>query len=200
VLDAKFQNYNYKKSATEKTKEMIDKYKINADYYVFILHPCKDLSSAKLTNFGGEKVYFEDGESLFPLHKFGYLMIKPNETDNLKKIIGMSLEYLVEHSHNAKQADNNIDPNPEYEMICLGCGSDNVTKVQSTRGTNRHHYTCKCKNQDCEHMIYIDYCWNCKTKLFKHGSYWDYHRTSAWHQFDIHCPNCAMTLVDRPKS
>lgn len=204
VLDAKFKNYNYKKSATYETLEMTEKYKINSDYYVFILHPCKDLNrgdfTTKLTNFGGEKVYLDEGEVLFPFHNFGYLMIKPNETDNLKKIIGMSLEYLIESGHNAKQLDNTIDPIPQYEMICLGCGSDKITKVQSTRGANRHYYTCKCENQDCGHNIYIDYCWNCKTKLFKHGSYWDYHRTSVWSIFDIHCPYCGMTVADRPNT
>ena len=202
ILDAKFKNYNYKLSATYETQAMIEKYKINSDYFTFILHPCKDLNRGehvvKLTNFGGEKVYFGDGQVSFPFHNFGYLMIKPNETDNLKKVIGMSLEYLVENDHNAKQSDNTIDPTPQYEMICLGCGSDNVIKIQSTRGTNRYYYTCKCENQDCGHNIYIDYCWNCKTKLFKHGSYWDYHRTSVWSIFDIHCPNCGMTVADRP--
>ncbi len=204
VLDAKFKNYNYKKSATYETLAMIEKYKINSDYYVFILHPCKDLDrgdfTTKLTNFGGEKVYLDEGQVSFPFHNFGYLMIKPNETDNLKKIIGMSFEYLIESDHNAKQSDNTIDPTPQYEMICLGCGSGKITKVQSTRGTNRHYYTCKCENQDCGHNIYIDYCWNCKTKLFKHGSYWDYHRTSVWSIFDIHCPNCGMTVADRPNT
>jgi hypothetical protein len=204
VLDAKFKNYNYKKSATYETIEMVEKYKINSDFYVFILHPCKDLNrkdfTTKLTNFGGEKVFRAEGQVSFPFHNFGYLMIKPNQTDNLKKIIGMSLEYLIESDHNAKQSNYTIDPDPRYEMICLGCGNDKITKTKIARGTNRYYYNCKCENQDCEHNIHIDYCWNCKTKLFKHGSYWDYHRTSVWSIFDIHCPNCGMTLADRPNN
>ena len=43
VLDSKFKNYNYKLSATYETQAMIEKYKISSDYFIFILHPCKDI-------------------------------------------------------------------------------------------------------------------------------------------------------------
>ena len=41
----------------------------------------------------------------------------------------MSLEYLIESDHNAKQSNYTIDPDPRYEMICLGCGNDKITKT-----------------------------------------------------------------------
>jgi hypothetical protein len=198
VLDAKFKNYNYKLSATYETQAMIEKYKISSDYFIFILHPCKDLNRGeyvvKLTNFGGEKVYFRDGQVSFPFHKFGYLMIKPNETDNLKKIIGMSLEYLVESTHTA--IDKN--PKPAFNMLCCACGGNNLTESKGTYPSGGHFYKYSCLNSECKHEVNISYCWSCKTKLFKHGSYWDYHRTSVWSIFDIHCPNCGMTVADRP--
>ncbi len=112
----------------------------------------------------------------------------------------MSFEYLLESSRNAKQDNNQIDPKPENEMFCLNCGgTKNIIITESLRGDNRHYYSCTCNEKDCGHKIYIDYCWNCKTNLFKHGSYWDYHLESTWSSFDIRCPNCGMTLADRPK-
>lgn len=198
VLDAKYKNYNYKKSLVHETKSMIEKYKINTDYYIFIIHPCRDLNRGefitKLTNFGGEKVYFDEGHVTFPFHNFGYLMVKPNETDNLKKVIGMSLEYLIESSHTA----NEKDPKPEFNMVCCACGGGQFSESKGTYPSGGNFYKYSCLNLECKHEINISYCWNCKTKLFKHGSYWDYHRTSVWSIFDIHCPNCGMTVADRP--
>jgi len=125
-------------------------------------------------------------------------MIKPNQTGNLKKIIGMALEYLIENNHSAIGANRIKDPKPELDLVCLSCGSTKVKIKQHTRGNNRYFYECECENKECGHKIYIDYCWNCKTKLYKHGSYWDYHKTSIWSIFDIHCPNCGMTVADKP--
>ena len=206
VLDAKFKNYKYKVSATKDLEEMQNKYNVNDNYFVFTIHPCKDFINEKgkpikMTNYGGSQIYFSESP-VFPFHKFGYLMIRPNETDNLKKIIGMALEYLVEQDHTTKTINNKIDSLPEFEMICLSCGGEGIIKHQISRGTPpyAYHYRCECNNEDCKHNFYIDYCWNCKTKLFKHGSYWDYHRTSVWSIFDIHCPNCGMTVADRPNT
>ncbi|MDP3445913.1 MAG: nuclease domain-containing protein [Ignavibacteria bacterium] len=205
VLDSKFKNYNYKKSIVYETMAMTDKYGGNNNY-VFILHPCKDGifegRNIKYTNHGGERIFYGEGDqqkTKFPVHEYGYIELKPNFTDALKKLIAMSFEYLLESSRNAKQ-DNDIDPKPENEMFCLNCGGTNISITHLTRGINRHYYNCTCDNTDCGHKIYIDYCWNCKTKLFKHGSYWDYHLESTWSIFDIRCPSCGMTVADRPRT
>lgn len=203
IMDAKYKNYNYKLSASEEIRLLIDKYKINSNHFVFSLHPNNDLiseeRSTKLTNLGGEHIYTLDGSIELPFHQFGYLKVKPLQRDNLKKLIGMAFEYLLESDHNAKQYDRSIDPSPDYDMICLSCGSEKLTVAKKSRGNNRFSYTYTCNNPGCQHTIYIDYCWNCKTKLFKHGSYWDYHKTSVWSIFDIHCPSCGMTVADMPK-
>jgi len=203
VLDAKFKNYNYKKSASIEAKKMKEKYSISSNHYTFTFHPTSDIKreekNIKLTNFGGDKIYDENNNVELPFHEYGFLMIKPNQTDNLKKIVGMSFEYLIENEHNAKKSDKSKDPKPELDLICLSCGNTKVSIIQIPRGNNRFHYVCQCDNTNCCHNIYIDYCWNCKTKLYKHGSYWDYHKTSMWSIFDIHCPNCGMTVADMPK-
>ncbi len=203
VLDAKFKNYNYKLSASEEMRLLTEKYKINSNHFVFSIHPCDDLQKderkTKLTNLGGEHIFSLDGSVELPFHQFGYIMAKPLFKDNLKKLIGMSFEYLLESGHNAKKSDRSIDPGPDYDMICMSCGSGDITVEKKSRGNNRYFYTCTCSNPDCQHTVHIDYCWNCKTKLFKHGSYWDYHKTSVWSMFDIHCPCCGMTVADMPK-
>lgn len=205
VLDSKFKNYNYKKSIVYETVDITKKYGGNKNY-VFILHPCKDGTfedrNIKYTNHGGERIFYGEGEDqkiIFPFHKYGYIELKPNFTDTLKKLIAMSFEYLLEPSRNAKQ-DRIIDPKPKNEMFCISCGKENITMEHFSRGDNRHYYIYTCNEDSCGHKIYIDYCWNCKTKLFKHGSYWDYHLESSWSIFDIRCPNCGMTVADRPKT
>lgn len=204
ILDAKFKNYEYKKGAENDLKEMKEKYLIGDNFFVFTIHPCKDYRNdkglVKMTNYGGHQIYFSENNPILPFHKFGFITLKPNETDNLKKVIGMALEYLIESKHILSKENGIIDANPEFSMICLSCGGEKVKHHLLPRGTPpyAYHYKFECENEDCGHNIYIDYCWNCKTKLFKHGSYWDYHRTSVWSIFDIHCPNCGMTVADKP--
>ena len=211
VLDSKFKNYNYKKSIVYETVDMTNKYGANKNY-VFILHPCKDGTfedrNIKYTNLGGERIFYGEGEDQqikFPFHEYGYIELKPNFTDTLKKLIAMSFEYLLEPTKNSKQGNRDINPQPENEMFCINCGSENFEfkskqKVRWQRNGITSYYYPGCKCNDCGHEAHLDYCWNCKTKLFKHGSYWDYHLESPWSIFDIRCPNCGMTVADRPQT
>lgn len=212
VLDSKFKNYNYKKSIVLETLEMTKKYGGKGNY-VFILHPCKDGTfqerSIKYTNHGGEKIYHNEEGVLkkeFPFHKYGYIELKPNFTDTLKKLLAMSFEYLLEPSSNAKQ-DRNPDPFPENEVFCVNCGKFNkgdeiIFNIEKgtypISGGHFYKYTCLETKSGCGHEINISYCWSCKTKLYKHGSFWDYHLESTWSLFDIRCPNCGMTVADKP--
>jgi hypothetical protein len=206
VLDSKFKNYNYKKSIVTETIDMMNKYGGNKNY-VFILHPCKDGTfeerNISYTNYGGERIFFGDGEDQeikFPNHEYGYIELKPNFTDTLKKLIAMSFEYLLEPS---RLADDK-NPKPKNEMFCINCGNNkfDIQEGNYKSGGKFYKYSCTDKdntqNNICGHQVNISYCWNCKTKLFKHGSYWDYHLESSWSIFDIRCPNCGMTVADRP--
>ncbi len=144
-----------------------------------------------------------DGEvhkTKFPFHEYGFIELKPNVSDNLKKLIGMGFEYLLEPSRNAE----NRDPKPDNKMFCINCGESefDIQEGHFHGGGRFYKYKCISKDADgkmkCGHEINIAYCWNCKTKLFKHGSYWDYHLESTWSIFDIRCPNCGMTMADKP--
>jgi hypothetical protein len=208
VLDSKFKNYNYKKSIVYEVMDMTTKYGGNNNY-VFILHPCKDGTfeerNIKYTNHGGERILYGEGDDeqiKFPFHEYGYIELKPNFTDTLKKLIAMSFEYLLEPSRVAE--DKN--PKPENEMFCINCGNDKfyIQEGSYRSGGKFYKYSCLAvdnnQNKICGHEVNISYCWNCKTKLFKHGSYWDYHLESTWSIFDIRCPNCGMTVADRPQT
>jgi len=208
VLDSKFKNYNYKKSIVYETVDMTNKYGSNKNY-VFILHPCKDGTfehrNIKYTNHGGERIFYGEGEEQqikFPFHEYGYIELKPNFTDTLKKLFAMSFEYLLEPSRIAE--DKN--PKPENEMFCINCGNDKFAIQEGSYRSGGKFYKYSCIAEDinqakiCGHEVNISYCWNCKTKLFKHGSYWDYHLESTWSIFDIRCPNCGMTVADRPQA
>jgi hypothetical protein len=181
---------------------MFDKYGEEFLHYVFILHPCEDKVHEEftsiLTNLGGSTMYLEDEQQVFPFHQYGNLQISPNQENNLKKVLGMAFEYLIEYSTTAKKEGNKLDPMPDQPLFCLNCGSNEMEAEKMERDNKRCHYTCTCQNESCKHEMYLDYCWNCKTRLFKHGRYWDYHRTSVWSIFDIHCPNCGMTVSDYP--
>lgn len=194
VMDAKFKNYLYQKNAV-KDLEIIKKKYAGSKYYVFVVHPCTD---PKFSNLGSKAIYFNEDLPTMPFHQYGYLSAQPNFIDNLKKAIGMAFEYLTQVSQSANLGDGTLDPKPEKALFCLSCGTDQVNLIPFIRPGNRFHYTATCQNTECGHIAYFDYCWNCKTKLYKHGSYWDYHRTSIWSSFDIHCPNCGLTVADYP--
>lgn len=205
ILDSKFKNYNYKQSIVYETLAMFEKYGNNNDNYVFVLHPCKDgvfeNRKVKYTNHGGERFYFNsnnENNQVFPFHKYGFVECKPNATDALKKLIGMGFEYLLESNKNAK-TDKLIDPKPEFPLFCISCGSEDVNIKTNTRGENRFYHICNCNNPECGLVSHIDYCWNCKSKLFKHGSFWDYHLESISNSMDIRCPNCGLTMADKPR-
>lgn len=188
VLDAKFKNYNYKSSAKYEVERMAEKYG-GSNYHVFVAHPCDESrrTSKKLSNLGGEAFFNDTGIKYNPNHKFGYLPVLPlpNGLHELKKALGLGLEYLIQIDRQGKKSGY------LYPPICIACGSSAVN-------VKTHTGKAECSCQDCEHTFQISHCWDCRTMLSKHGRYWDYHKTS-WRDFDIHCPNCGKTLADWEK-
>jgi DNA-directed RNA polymerase subunit RPC12/RpoP len=100
----------------------------------------------------------------------------------------MAFEYLLESNKNSNNG-NTIDPKPTNDLFCLNCGS---TSVDLHPKQDAKKYTADCRT--CGHQTHINYCWNCSTKLFKHGYYWDYHRTSVWSTFDFYWLNCVFVF------
>ena len=203
ILDAKCKNYNSLVAAESDMHEMVWKYREDQkNRFVFTVHPRfgRSQKNAELTNIGGKAVYVT-GVPTYPFHEFGYFAAQPGRTDNLRKAISMGFEYLLEANHNANKGDS-IDPKPDYDFICMNCGGVDFKITQAKREGKppnprpKYTYEYKCNNLTCGHSVSINYCWNCKTKLFKHGRYWDYHRTSVYSAMDIHCPSCGMTTAD----
>ncbi|MBK8737875.1 MAG: hypothetical protein IPL98_18930 [Saprospiraceae bacterium] len=83
----------------------------------------------------------------FPFHQYGYIELKPIDR-HLKETLALSLEFMLEPSHNAKH-DKIIDPKPENDIFCkLWQGKCEIISIQ--RGENRFHYSCTCNETDCE--------------------------------------------------
>lgn len=209
VLDAKFKNFYRPGSLEEEIDNVMSKYN-GPNNFVFLLQPCGDskvdIKRSGYTELGGRYRMISSGESRkveYPFHRFGYVEVHPLFTDSLRKVIGMGLEYLLElESIGVVGFSKRRDL--RFPIVCILCGKavdpDIVSKSRGVRlRSGGIFYNLVCGNQNCSgHKFTIDYCWNCETRLFKHGSYWDYHLESAWSQFDIHCPNCGKTLRDRP--
>lgn len=106
--------------------------------------------------------------------------------------------YVLQYFDQLEKQEVTVTAQDELLYDLFSIERFSITK--SRRGNNRHYYSYTCNENDCGHKIYIDYCWNCKTKLFKHGSYWDYHLEPTWSMFDIRCPNCGMTIADMPQT
>ena len=188
ILDAKFKNYTNQGALEKESLLMEEKYGEGMYDAVFVLHPSSLQKPYLDTNLGGYP--FTRAKSVLPNHQFGYILLRPNDTKNLQTLLGLGLEYLVESS----LSTDDKDPKPEEDIFCLNCNSVNFDCVLREYRSGGFHYEYTC--QDCSHFLDVNYCWNCQTKLYKHGGYWDYHRTSVWDQFDIHCPKCGLTLSD----
>ena len=51
------------------------------------------------TTLGGSSVF--DWEDSVPEHRYGGIQLRPENMDNLKMIIALSMQYLTEDNHNA---------------------------------------------------------------------------------------------------
>lgn len=166
-------------------------YAENGQNYVYILHPTEHAVPLRRTpqtwsvnTYYGENRMFKWAEGEYPDHRYGAICMNPVKSfvsylDDLQRLIGIFLEYK-----SGLENDNKI--------ICLVCGGTNCHKeVLTTRsGHEKYNYTCN----DCHHFFVNNYCFNCHTRLWKHGSYWTYHSTFATQPYNIKCPHCGSIL------
>jgi len=214
IMDAKFRE-------DVKVKNLIEElyyhkgYSQNNRNTVFILHPDTKKSIEKMnpSNWGEDAYYGEvqmfdyrwDNDE-FPNHKYGSILLSPikdnigygNYLDNLQRLIGMSLQYQLEDNNKeditlrSMEKDYDIiDPIPKVKTFCLKCGSHKIKTISSgfSRSQKGKYYQMIC--EDCNHNFIYFYCWSCKHRLIKNGSYWSYHSFQPLEPLDIQCPNCA---------
>jgi pyrethroid hydrolase len=196
VLDAKNKNYaevfaQYNTFSDDLNNLVnIKNYSADGSNAVFILHPKKDKgflpvlptpqSWSSCTTLGGSGVFdWEDSNLGSPEHMYGGAQVRPENLDNLKMVIALSLQYLTEDNH--KVYNKVIPENVKFCVVCGGTDFNMGNRCQ-TKGT---HYTC----QKCHHFFVEHYC-RCGNRLWKHGSYWTYHDTRSTEPYNIKCPLC----------
>ncbi len=171
-------------------------YAAKGDNAVFILHPMKEKgflpvlptpqSWSYCSSLGGSSVFDWENTDFGPEHKYGGVQVRPENLDNLKMIIAMSLQYLTEDNNGAYNAELK---NKEFCIICGGTEFDKVKKCT----TSGNHYTCS----SCQHFFVKHYCGCCGNRLWKHGSYWTYHDTRSTEPYNIKCPKCGDFYIQR---
>jgi len=195
VLDAK--NKNYERSSalyntfSEDLNNLLNKkdYSESGNNAVFILHPMKEKgflptlptpqSWSSCSALGGSSIFDWDEAIPSPKHMYGGVQVRPENLDNLKMVIALSLQYLTEDNHSVY---NKIPPrNTRFCIICGGTELETNTRSK----TKGKHYTCK----KCQHFFVEHYC-NCGNRIWKHGSYWTYHDIRSTSPYNIKCPKC----------
>jgi len=168
---------------------------------VFILHPSSNNPVPQKStpqdwagsSYYGEVQMFEWDEELRSSHnhEYGAVLLSPmvnkgSYLDDLQRLIGMFLQYIVEDNDDAK--GNVLVKAP----FCLVCGSTKI-KLEDPPGNFSIWATC----EECDHFAAFNYCGGCKTRLIKNGSYWTYHATMASEPFNIMCPSCTSFYIRR---
>lgn len=158
------------------------------DNWVYILCPSIPVISnptscsvwSKYAYYGGN-FQFEWDDKL-PVHKYGGILLTTNPTktsseNNLKRLVAMYLQM-------------------QGFKDCILCGSE-VTYVEQKTESQLTKHSCTCSNKKCRHFFIKTHCQNCKTQLFKHGSYWTYHTLSPMdpnNAYNLACPKCGHFL------
>jgi len=197
VMDAKFkENINIEEEINSLYYQK--NYSENNRNSVFILHPNANKSIKKKRTpkeWGNDAYYgevemfnFEWDKDSKPNHKYGAILLSPigrngNFLDNLQRLIGLAMQYNMEDNTDC------TDPEPKEKIFCLICGNNNFHGNKNpTKNNKGYRYTLTCT--ECKHLYMYNYCWNCKHRLIKNGSYWSYHSSEVLQPFNIRCPHC----------
>ena len=201
ILDAKFRGDVRNKVIEKDIDDMYEGRKYGDYGSVFILHTsCKamydennvfkslsPLSWGAFSSYGGENKLDHKKGHIFLLPSPKY----PSSLDNLQRLIGAFLQ---------QNSEIDVYKNPEGQLfeytltktdnlICIGCGSKNLTvEVGKTLSqNNKYRITCNSCGLVSERTL----CFCCgRQKLYKNGPWWTYHITKATQVSNVVCPSC----------
>ena len=207
VMDAKY--YENSAEIWRALEELCEKkdYSQNDHNHVFVLHPYhRAIPDDKILSgqiwsehsFYGEGKMFEwekmelnekEQETRKHPHQYGIIRLSPVVehgvyTHNLQRLIGMFLQYPFYRENGKKEIEN------KKNYFCLTCGGGNYTSTKAQTIKKRDFYYITCL--DCGHRAILTHCArpDCATDLFKHGSYWSYHRAEPHEPYNVSCPRC----------
>ncbi|WP_207923204.1 hypothetical protein [Marinomonas flavescens] len=172
---------------------------------VFILHPCKEAISERVTaqewgkySFLGELAINENYSN--PLHQYGGVFLSPIDRllylDELQRVLGLFLQYKLEDpdtSHNSRNDDRTAS-----KPFCIRCGSCNLRQIEKSSGyynkdgewVPRTPRSVWMQCNECEQFISFNHCRSTDTRIIKNGFYWTYHSARAIEPFNNKCPSC----------
>ena len=204
ILDAKF----YDKSTFQRAGGMeakinelyeIKNYSEGGKNPVFLIHPCNNLIEKRISAQAWGKYSYLGELYTEPAHHKGAVFFSPVDKivyrDELQRLLGMFLQYLLEPSDIQSQSNDRTLAVP----ICIRCGSSNYQIIHKTKeyrdsNGNWKQRTPKSVWQkciECEQWQVYNHCANDKQRLIKNGFYWSYHAARAIEPFNIKCPHCS---------
>jgi len=199
VLDAKFKQFGSSSYFT--LGRELDQLINRKDYAqkgdgrsnpVFVLHPDWNSISepstyqewADSSYYGGDDMF--DWQEGFSNHQHGGVLLRPEQPDDIKRLIYMLMVYPIECSNETDKGK----PEPTQAFFCPVCGGVNLLKENKTAGKEGLKYYLTCQNSHCGHFFVLNYCISCNNRLWKHGSYWTFHDTHAVSPYNVKCPSC----------
>lgn len=191
VLDAKACNFRKKQVSSPSApfeyiddciQELVHKknYGENDRNRVFVLHASQDCIAqpttiqpwANSSTYGGDKVFSWESQS--PQHRYGGVLIRPEETAHLKRLILMLIQ----------QDLNRHD-------ICASCGAGGKD-VWAKPGSGKGEYH-RCTK--CGFLSVSSHCYNCKKPIMKNQAWWTYHDLHPTDVWNIKCCACGSLLT-----
>lgn len=130
-------------------------------------------------------------------HSSGYISLVPSiaqrqSMDNLKRLLLLHLQSQTTVLH--QDGIQNKEPPSWHNFWCPSCGSSQdrlAVKCRKTIAEN-NSWTIVCN--ECNHQSSENFCYSCKTRLFKNSFHWTYHRTYAEQITNCRCPQCNSDL------
>ena len=201
VMDAKFHD-DHTESEINETLDNLYRhsgkdYSENGENKVFIIHASpfaiRDTSSPLVWNGNCDYGHVSPMQ-----HKKGHIFLLPSlrykrSIDNLKRLILMHFQsattiplgYKVEHR-------STLDFWHNY--ICSHCGAGPNSLTMTPRKTLGGGDSWSIACNECKGYSSENFCYSCKTRLFKNGMHWTYHRTYAEEITNCRCPKCDADL------
>ncbi|MHB1462499.1 MAG: hypothetical protein ACYC1M_14525 [Armatimonadota bacterium] len=236
TLDATIVKEKKGKNATEYltdcVRDLVKKYKKacvgdpdfpvnNLVYALHSAHDCVDrplsgLSWQDSTTYGGS-ISFPEWQSDNPNHRVGAVCIRPDNSDDLARLIGMIFQYFLRvdnksemretHECNDSEQEASLVPRIQPFFICPFCAHIVRNESEDTSdpnirslftGAHYQKYWVTCPQ--CKHFFVATHCVQCHIALWKNGLIGNYHDISPLDPTNNKCPACGSFYVSTKKT
>lgn len=213
VIDAKFFDDSSEDHINSTLDELVDikGYDDNNINRVFIIHPGKGIIKRKTSpliwssscDYGHNAKVINTQTILEKYiartrssnHKQGHICFIPSKSiegsiDNLKRLLLLHIQHVTTVLYSKKENGIHLD---WHNYFCTTCSANRDELIVTPKPTRKGiSFNIKCKS--CYSEFVENFCYNCKTRLFKNGTKWTYHRTYSENTTHCRCPNCNADL------